>query len=337
MVEDKVTANSTELLHISNGKSSIPFSHQLHAEGLELTRAALDTLQINVGKLCNQACKHCHVDAGPNRTEVMTRSTMDRILDFLRASDIQVVDITGGAPELVPHFRYLVEQIREMDRRVMIRCNLTVIFEPGQEDLPEFYHRHGVELICSLPCYEQENVDEQRGRGVYGKSIEAIQLLNRIGYGKPDTGLELHLVFNPVGAVLPGPQAELEADYKVELGERFGITFNSLYTITNMPISRFDEYLIRRGERDEYMRTLQENFNRDTVEGLMCRFLVSVDWKGNIYDCDFNQMLEMHLDLKPRKLWELSPDELIRRPVRVEDHCYGCTAGSGSSCGGTIA
>ena len=312
------------------------FANRLGDEGMELTRNRLDILQVNVGKLCNQACHHCHVDASPIRTEIMSRETIDRILSFLDTSDIQTVDITGGAPELIPDFRYFVEQIREQGRRVMVRCNLTVIFEPGQEDLPEFYREHEVELVCSLPCYLEDNVDEQRGRGVFTKSIRALQILNGIGYGRPGTGLELHLVYNPVGASLPPPQAELEADYKEELKVRYNIDFNKLYTITNMPISRFEEFLKRRGIYDSYMQTLQDNFNPHTIDNLMCRSLISIGWQGEVYDCDFNQMLDMHTFGREVKLWELAVEDLVGDNVRVGDHCFGCTAGAGSSCGGEL-
>ena len=315
----------------------LSFGARLKREGVVLRREALETLQINVGKLCNQACRHCHVDAGPHRTEVMTRETMRSILTFLAATDIPLVDITGGAPEVNPDFRYLVRQVRRLGRSVMVRCNLTVIFEPDQEDLPEFYREHEVELVCSLPCYLEENVDQQRGKGVFFDSIEALKRLNAIGYGKPDSGLLLHLVYNPVGASLPPPQAELETDYKRALDERYGISFNRLFTITNMPISRFNDYLRRRGEYDDYTRTLRDQFNAQTIERLMCRFLVSVDWEGNVYDCDFNQMLDMHLSGRPKKLWEVSPGWLVDRRVRIADHCFGCTAGGGSSCGGELA
>ena len=297
---------------------------------------ALDTLQINVGKQCNQACRHCHVDAGPHRTEAMTRKTVDRVLSFLAASPIPTVDITGGAPEVNPSFRYLVRRARELGRRVMVRCNLTVILEPGQEDLPEFYREHEVELVCSLPCYLEENVDEQRGRGVFVKSVKTLRTLNRLGYGQMETGLLLHLVYNPVGATLPPSQAELQADYQAELWTRYGIRFNRLYTIANMPIHRFADYLKRQGNYGAYMRTLQGGFNPGTVAGLMCRSQISVDWQGNLYDCDFNQMLDLHPDGGPRKIWEVSPEDLVGRRVRVADHCYGCTAGAGSSCGGEL-
>ena len=316
--------------------NQLSFAGRLNKEGIVLDRTTIDTLQLNLGKLCNQACKHCHVDAGPTRTEIMTRESIDRVLTFLERSDIPLVDITGGAPEVNPNFRYLTTNIRSMGRKVMVRCNLTVLFEDGQEDLGEFYRDNQVELVCSLPCYLEENVDSQRGKGVFTKSIDALLKLNSIGYGRPDTGLLLHLVYNPVGATLPPPQAELEADYKKALKETYGIFFNQLFTITNMPISRFNEYLLRRGEHDLYTRILQENFNHTTIDHLMCRSLVSVDWEGNMYDCDFNQMLDMQLDVDGMKIWEVTPEWLSGKRVRVADHCYGCTAGAGSSCGGEL-
>ena len=326
----------TELLQISDDDVQTAFAHRLEAENINLRRVHLDILQVNLGKLCNQACRHCHVDAGPTRTEIMTRDTIDRILGFLTLTNIQTVDMTGGAPELNPNFRYFVERIRDLGCKVIVRCNLTVIFEPGQEDLPEFYRRHTVELVCSLPCYSEENVDEQRGRGVFVKSIDALNVLNKIGYGRAGTGLELHLVYNPVGASLPPSQAELEEDYKNELKARYNIDFNRLYTITNMPISRFGEFLKRRGLHTSYMQTLQDNFNPHTVDSLMCRSLISVGWQGEVYDCDFNQMLEMHSFGNEVKLWELTVEDLIGKGIRLGDHCFGCTAGAGSSCGGEL-
>jgi len=314
----------------------VPFSTRLSEDGVNLTRISLDILQVNVGKLCNQACHHCHVDASPTRTEFMTRETVDRILAFLEASDVQTVDVTGGAPELIPDYRYFVDRIKRLGRHVIDRCNLTVIFEPGQEDLVDYYVGHQIELVCSLPCYQEDNVDAQRGRGVFEKSIRALQILNERGYGKPGSGLELHLVYNPVGASLPPPQEELAADYREELLEQFGIVFNELFTITNMPINRFASYLKRRGELDDYMATLQANYNAATLPRLMCRSQVSVDWLGNIYDCDFNQMLDMHADGEPTKIWDYAPDQLVDRHLKVGDHCYGCTAGAGSSCGGEL-
>ncbi len=325
-----------DLMQIADDDQKTDFASKLRDEQVALTRNRLDILQVNVGKLCNQACRHCHVDASPTRTEIMSRETIDRILSFLALSDIQTVDLTGGAPELNPDFRYFVERICGQGRRVMVRCNLTVIFERGQEDLPEFYRTHEIELVCSLPCYLEENVDEQRGRGVFTKSIRALQILNGIGYGRPGTGLTLDLVYNPVGASLPPSQAELEADYKAELKARYNIDFNKLYTITNMPISRFGEFLKRRGIYHSYVQTLQDNFNPHTIENLMCRSLISVGWQGEIYDCDFNQMLDMHAFGREVKLWELTPEDLVGCDVRVGDHCFGCTAGAGSSCGGEL-
>lgn len=317
-------------------RNQVSFSTKLHEEGINLRKSSLDTLQVNVGKLCNQACRHCHVDASPKRTEIMTLKTIDRILTFLKGSDIQTVDITGGAPELNPNFRYFVRKIRSLDRRVMVRCNLTVIFQPGLEDLPKFYRENEIVLVCSMPCYLEENVDEQRGQGVFVKSIEALQILNKTGYASKDSRLELHLVYNPVGATLPPPQDELEASYREELFERYGIVFNSLYTITNMPIRRFNDYLKRKGQYKQYMQTLKDNFNLNTVGNLMCKELISVDWRGNIYDCDFNQMLEIHLERSPKKIWEVSPIDLIDKEVCIADHCFGCTAGAGSSCAGSL-
>ncbi|MBT3604377.1 MAG: radical SAM/Cys-rich domain protein [Candidatus Latescibacteria bacterium] len=337
-----VAGNSNEVLQIvepgqpAEQDDFTTFATRVADHGQVLNRLCLDTLQINVGKLCNQACHHCHVDASPIRTEIMTKETVDHLLEFLSQSKVQAVDLTGGAPELNPHFRYFVERIRQMGIKVMVRCNLTVIFEPGMEDLPAFYKRHDIELVCSLPCYLEDNVDEQRGRGVYQKSIDALRTLNAIGYGQENSGLFLHLVYNPVGTSLPPGQEELEADYKRELKARFGIVFNSLYTITNMPIKRFGDFLKRRGLYQHYMNTLVQNFNVQTLNGVMCRSLVSIDWEGNIYDCDFNQMLEMHTFDQPMKVWDLIPEELIGDKIRVGNHCFGCTAGAGSSCGGEL-
>jgi radical SAM/Cys-rich protein len=327
-----------ELLNIQSTAPGpdISFHDRLAQEGIGLDRSSLEILQVNTGKLCNQACHHCHVDASPTRTEIMTRETIDLILGFLAASEIRTVDITGGAPELIPDFRYFVTEVRKLDRHVIDRCNLTVIFEPGQEDLVDFYVENEIELVCSLPCYSEDNVDAQRGKGVFDKSIKALQILNEHGYGKAGTGLELHLVYNPVGAALPPPQDELTADYREELLNQFGIVFNQLFTITNMPINRFSSYLKRRGEFDDYMSVLRENFNAETVPRLMCRSQISVDWTGNVYDCDFNQMLDMHIADSQTKIWDYAPSELVDRSVKVGDHCFGCTAGAGSSCGGEL-
>ena len=309
-----------------------------------LRRLTPHTLQVNVGKLCNQACHHCHVDAGPKRTEVMTRATAERVADLLEASaGICTVDLTGGAPELNPNFTYIVERARAAGRVVMVRCNLTVMFVPGMESLAEFYRANRVHLVCSLPCYTAENVEKQRGRGVFEKSIEALRLLNRIGYARGD--LVLDLVYNPVGPVLPPPQPQLEADYREELGKNFGISFNHLLTITNMPISRFAQQLHQWGRYTDYMGLLVNHFNPATVAGLMCRTLVSVGWDGRLYDCDFNQMLEIPLGAggqdkpedKPLTIWDVDDVGcLAEAPIATGAHCFGCTAGAGSSCGGAL-
>jgi len=306
-----------------------------------LHRGRVETLQMNVGKLCNQVCMHCHVNAGPGRKEIMQRSTIDRILDWLASTDIPKVDLTGGAPEMIPDFRYLVRRLRALGRHVMDRCNLTILLEPGFEDLAEFLAAHRVEVIASLPCYEQENVDIQRGRGVFEKSIRALKRLNALGYGS-DPSLPLHLVYNPVGARLPGPQAELEAAYHEELRTRFGIVFHRLYTLTNMPIARFAAWLRHQGRFETYMRLLVDNFNPAAVQGLMCRHTLSVDWQGRVYDCDFNQMLDLRWQANGSAasgdlyLWELDPRTLEGRRILTGNHCFGCTAGAGSSCTGAL-
>ena len=320
-----------------------PFTERVGQEaGLPLKRAELGTVQLNLGKLCNQACLHCHVDAGPKRTEIMAPRTAELALALIRAAQARTVDLTGGAPELNPSFRFLVEQNRQDGRHVLDRCNLTVLFEPGQEDLAEFLAAHQVEIFASLPCYSEENVAAQRGHGVYEKSIVALRKLNALGYGQDGSGLVLNLVYNPVGAHLPPPQQNLEADYKRELGERFGLTFNNLLTITNMPIARFAHSLERDGKLAEYMGLLAQAFNPATLDSLMCRHLVSISWDGYVYDCDFNQMLDLRLgNGTPLRLGEHSAASLVRRligrDIRLDSHCYGCTAGAGSSCGGALA
>jgi radical SAM/Cys-rich protein len=304
-----------------------------------LHRIAPHTLQVNVGKLCNQACHHCHVDAGPKRTENMTRATAQRVLELIAASPgIRTVDFTGGAPELNPNFRLLVESVRAKNRDVIVRCNLTVLFVPGMEWLPEFYREHRLHLVCSLPCYTADNVEKQRGRGVFEKSIEALLLLNRIGYG--GDGLALDLVYNPVGPSLPPPQSELEATYREQLGTNFGIRFNRLLTITNMPIHRFADQLHRWGRFDEYMGLLVNHFNPATTGGLMCRTIVSVGFEGGLYDCDFNQMLEIPIEssgVRPLTIWDIGDaGALAGARIATGPHCFGCTAGAGSSCGGVL-
>ena len=318
-------------------EQSQSFTRYLHSHGLgPLRRANLSELQVNVGRLCNQACNHCHVDAGPNRKEIMTWETMERILRWAGSAAIARVDITGGAPELNPNFRRFVDAFIAMEAEVISRCNLTVLFEPGQEDLASWYAERQITLVCSLPCYSQKNVDAQRGRGVFDKSIKALQQLNKHGYGI-DEGLTLNLVYNPGGASLPPPQPKLEAEYKQHLFDDFGIQFDRLLTITNLPINRFSHYLDRTGQRQTYQKLLTDNFNADTVPGLMCRHLLSVDWRACVYDCDFNQMLDLPLGTRRhRYLWDIEVNRLADSTISVGPHCFGCTAGSGSSCGGSL-
>ncbi|MSU37122.1 MAG: radical SAM/Cys-rich domain protein [Pedosphaera sp.] len=308
------------------------FERKLAAHQNVLKRATLQSLQINVGRRCNQACRHCHVDAAPWRTEMMDHETALRIAPWIVAHRPAVVDITGGAPELSDHFRFLVETARSAGSRVIDRCNLTILEEPGFEWLIGFLALHNVEIIASLPCYSPENVNRQRGNGVFDRSIRALKKLNAAGYG---SHLDLHLVYNPLGPTLPGPQSELEADYKQALRSSFGIEFHQLYTITNQPIARFAEDLRKQGRLEEYLELLAQSFNPATVEGLMCRSTLSVGWRGEIYDCDFNQMLGMQLrNGRPLYLWDMAPDTLGHYPIQTGDHCLACTAGCGSSCTG---
>jgi len=312
------------------------FAQKLSACGLELRRTRLRTLQINVGRKCNQACRHCHVDAGPWRSEMVGSEVARRIGDWITQHRPEIVDITGGAPELSEFFRYFVETARTAGSHVIDRCNLTIIEEAGYGDLPEYLAGHDVEVIASLPCYTADNVAKQRGQGVFEKSITALRKLNAAGYG---TRLPLNLVYNPVGPALPGPQAELELDYKEVLGREFGIVFHRLFTITNQPIARFAEDLRRHGQWDSYLELLANSFNPAAVEGLMCRNTLSVGYRGEIYDCDFNQMLQM-----PRRapegselfLWEVTPEQLEEREIQTGFHCLACTAGAGSSCTGAV-
>jgi radical SAM/Cys-rich protein len=313
------------------------FDERLARFGLELRAAPVNTLQVNLGKLCNQACKHCHVDASPVRTEVMTRHTAEAVIDVVRRFRIPTLDITGGAPELNPSFRWLVSEARAARAHIMVRHNLTVMFESGQEDLPEFFRDNQIEVVSSLPYFLEQQTDNQRGPGVFSKSIEALKRLNAVGYGKEGTTLILNLIYNPVGAFLPPVQSSIEADFKRELSSRYGIVFNNLYTITNMPINRFLDYLRRSGNEERYMRKLLQAFNPNTVEGLMCRTLVSVDWTGRLYDCDFNQMLELGIDGElPQTIQDFDPAKFAGRRITTGSHCFGCTAGAGSSCGGAV-
>src|SRR5437870_904094 len=302
----------------------------LHATGITV-------FQINVGKLCNQTCRHCHVDAGPDRTERMSRETAEQCIRALAKTDIPTVDITGGAPELNPNFRWLVEQSRALGRHVMDRCNLSVLLLPSQADLAEFLAGHRVEIIASLPYYRASQTDAQRGEGVFEKSIQALRLLNRFGYGQPGSGLSLNLACNPVGAFLPPRQEAIEAQFRKELLAHHGIEFNHLYTITNMPISRFLEFLVETGNYHEYMERLANVFNPAAAAGVMCRYTISVSWDGTLYDCDFNQMLDLPVDHgAPAHIRDFDPAPLNQRQITTRNHCYGCTAGAGSSCGGSV-
>jgi radical SAM/Cys-rich protein len=303
-----------------------------------LRRLRLETLQVNVGYRCNQTCVHCHVNAGPTRTEAMTRETVSEVITFIRASGVRKVDITGGAPELNPHFRDLVLAARNLGADVMDRCNLTVLEQPGQEDTAEFLAANAVEIIASLPCYLEENVDAQRGKGVFETSLRVLRKLNQLGYGAR-FGPELNLVYNPQGPSLPPPQAQLEADYHRHLEERYGVRFNRLFVLANMPIQRFGSLLISKGKFEEYLTLLKNAYQPKNLQSVMCRTLISVDWRGYVYDCDFNQMLGLPLRLNgaPRvHLRQLAGAPLDGNPIVVKDHCYGCTAGQGSSCGGAL-
>jgi len=301
-----------------------------------LRATAISVLQLNVGKRCNQACRHCHVDAGPDRTEVMRDAVIDAALEFLERSDIPTIDITGGAPELHPRFREIVTRARAAGRHVMDRCNLTITQLPNYSDLPEFLAGHGVEVVASLPSFAARQTDAQRGAGVFDDSIAALRHFNTLGYGVDGSGLLLNLVTNPVGAFLPGPQHALEADWKRELGRRYGIVFNRLYTITNMPISRYLEFLLHSGNLQGYMDRLVTAFNPAAVDGLMCRYTLSVGWDGRLYDCDFNQMIDLTTSADaPQTIFDATTHALAARRIVIGPHCFGCTAGGGSSCGGS--
>ena len=316
----------------------VAFEQKLSTVGkFPLFSDRIDTLQVNMGRLCNQSCKHCHVEAGPHRKEIMSREVVESVVRALGNEAIATVDITGGAPEMNPHFEYLVEQARSHGRHVMVRSNLTVYLEEGKEHIPQFLKQHGVEIIASLPCYLQQNIDAQRGDGVAEKSIRVLRRLNELGYGKPDTGLVLNLVYNPAGPGLPPEQEKLQSDYKRELADRYGVVFNHLYTITNVPIGRFKSTLSAKGTLGRYMATLDEAFNSSVVDSLMCRNLVSIGWDGTLYDCDFNQMLSLPvINEAPRTMKEFDARLLAKRKIATGDHCYACTAGSGSSCGGAL-
>jgi radical SAM/Cys-rich protein len=323
---------------VLDGCDLLPFEAALAANGLwPLEATGVEVLQVNVGKLCNQTCRHCHVDAGPDRREVMSRETMQLCLDVLTASAIPTLDITGGAPEMNPHFRWLVERAAALGRQIIDRCNLTILLAPHFDDLPRFLAAHRVEVVASLPCYLPENTDRQRGDGVFAKSIEALRLLNASGYGQPGSGLTLTLVYNPVGPSLPPAQAGLEDAYRRELRARHGVEFTRLFTITNMPISRFLDDLLESGRYEAYMRKLIDAYNPVAAAGVMCRTTLSVGWDGTLYDCDFNQMLGLELAPGlPRHIRDLDIAALGSRRIVTGRHCFGCTAGSGSGCQGAI-
>jgi radical SAM/Cys-rich protein len=329
------------LEHGSNGDFAlVPFQQKLEEGGLyPLKPTGVQIFQVNVGKMCNQVCKHCHVDAGPDRKEIMTRETMQQCLDALRNNpELQIVDLTGGAPEMNPHFRWFVEEIRKLNRHVMVRCNLTIILANKKyHDLPLFFRQHEVEVVSSLPFYTQDRTDRQRGNGVFEDSIKALQMLNEVGYGKEGSGLKLNLVYNPAGAFLPPAQTALEREYKEALFNRFGIHFNNLFAITNLPISRFLDYLLQSGNYEKYMEKLANAYNPVAAAGVMCRNTVSISWDGYLYDCDFNQMLDLKVSCSSKHISSFDRELLNERDIVVNQHCFGCTAGSGSSCGGAVA
>jgi radical SAM/Cys-rich protein len=334
-----LSSTATQLRILEGASETLPtFGQALRKHGLPpLFAERIAVLQVNVGKLCNQTCRHCHVDAGPERREIMTRETMDECLRVLRSADIPTLDITGGAPELNPNFRYFVEEASQIGRRIIDRSNLTILVAPGFGDLPEFLAAHRVEIVASLPCYLESNCDRQRGEGAFAGSIAALRRLNALGYGMPGSDLPLTLVYNPVAPALPPAQPQLEADYRRELGHRYGISFTRLYTITNMPISRFLDDLLTSGRYEEYMQRLVESFNPAAAQGVMCRTMISVDWQGYLFDCDFNQMLDLRIKPGwPAHIRDLDIESLSNRPIVTGRHCFGCTAGAGSSCQGSI-
>jgi radical SAM/Cys-rich protein len=332
--------NQLEVLENSLGSIHPTFNEKLVLSGMYPLRASgIDIMQLNLGKMCNQTCKHCHVDAGPDRKEMMSRSTMQFCLDVLKNSEIDVVDLTGGAPELNPDFRWLVEQIKKLGKHVIVRCNLTIILANKRfYDLPDFFKQHQVEVVSSLPSFTQDRTDRQRGDGVFEDSIKALQMLNQVGYGKEGSGLILNLVYNPAGAFLPPSQAALEKEYKMELSSRYDLVFNQLYAITNMPISRYLDYLLSSGNYSRYMDKLISAFNPASVQNLMCRNTLSVGWDGYLYDCDFNQMLDLKLSASGNQ--HISDFDFVilkKRNIVIKQHCFGCTAGEGSSCGGSLS
>lgn len=332
-------AKSQEQINILEDHEAVgipSFRKKLENIGLyPLKPTGLEIFQVNLGKMCNQVCKHCHVDAGPDRREIMTRDTMEQILEAIHSTDVKTVDLTGGAPEMNPDFRWFVESLSAMGKSIIVRCNLTIILaNPQYHDLPEFYKKHKVNVVSSLPYFAAKRTDAQRGEGVFEKSIQALKMLNAEGYGVPESGLQLDLVYNPSGAFLPGDQGELQQQFKDKLRELYQIEFNELFAITNLPISRFLDYLIQSENYGDYMTELANAFNPVAAHGVMCRNTLSVGWDGYLYDCDFNQMLDMKLEEAPVHIADFDLSRVNNRSIRISQHCYGCTAGAGSSCGG---
>jgi len=341
-----ILANSSQQIEIlehginhDDAFKLVPFQQQLESSGLfPLTPRALEIFQVNIGKMCNQVCKHCHVDAGPDRKEIMTKATMQQCLNVLAANpSIKTVDLTGGAPELNPDFRWFVSEIKKLDKHIIVRCNLTIILANKKyNDLPEFFKQHRIEVVSSLPFYSKDRTDRQRGDGVFEDSIRALQMLNAVGYGLEGSELKLNLVYNPAGAFLPASQTALENEFKLALKKDFDISFHSLFAITNLPISRFLDYLLQSGNYEKYMEKLIAAYNPVAAANVMCRNTLSISWDGFIYDCDFNQMLDMKVDCTSRHISQFNAKILDKRNILVNQHCYGCTAGAGSSCGGAV-
>ena len=342
VLQHPLSSSSNQLVILENDVQNRQprFKDKVAALGMfPLKPVDVEIFQVNVGKMCNQVCKHCHVDAGPDRKEIMTRETMELCLDVLKTSAIKTVDLTGGAPEMNPDFRWFVEEIKTLGKHIIVRCNLTIIRANKRfHDLPDFFKKHQIEIVSSLPSFTQDRTDRQRGDGVFDDSIKALQLLNSVGYGAEGTGLILNLVYNPAGAFLPPDQNALELEYKAELGKRYGISFNQLFAITNMPISRYLDYLLNSGNYDQYMEKLVGAFNPAAVKNVMCRNTISVSWDGYIYDCDFNQMLDLKVSCQDSQhLSTFHAASISTRNIILKQHCYGCTAGAGSSCGGAVA
>ncbi len=333
-----LSAPSNQLTVLQPKLSHKPFEDSLAESGLSPLRSiGIEVLQVNVGKLCNMTCVHCHVDAGPDRREMMTRETAEACIAALAQTDIPVLDLTGGAPEMNPNFRWMVQETHRLGRHVVDRSNLTILLATGYTDLPEFLAAHRAEIVASLPCYLQENVDSQRGNNAFKRSIEALRRLNALGYGRPESGLQLTLVYNPVGPSLPPTQQELEKEYRRELASRYGIQFSRLFTITNMPIGRYLNHLLKTSQYDAYMETLIAAYNPTAAAGVMCHTTLSVDWEGRLYDCDFNQMLDVPVRHGlPQNIRDFDPKRLAERLILTGQHCYGCTAGAGSGCRGAI-